>query len=197
MSEQNKKRKAVRSEPRPASYGKESKSSLKAQATTPTKANGDAARMQLQALYDRIRDREPDAAEKADFLRLLKECDGASILSTWGNLTGSWATEAIVSQELEAKKREYGWDKASPLERDLISHLLKAYANKCLTERKANDLFNREHSTASGHYWQGRVRAEQNNYLRAVEMLARVRRLLTPVMQLNIAKNQQVNNGCG
>lgn len=193
MRKQN--RQAVKSEQRPASYGNGSKNTLKAQAITPTKDNGDESKKRFQALYDRIQHREPTTAEQAEFSKLLKENKGVSVLSGWGDLTPSWAANAILSQELEEKKQEYGWEKASAIERDLISHLLKAYANKCLTERKANALFNREHNTASGLYWQGRVRAEQNNYLRAVEMLARVRRLLTPAMQLNIAKNQQVNNG--
>ena len=186
---------AVKSEQRPASYGNGSKNTLKAQAITPTKGNGDESGKRLKALYDRIQHSEPTAAEKAEFSRLLKENKGVSILTGWGDLAPSWAVNAILSQELDEKKQEYGWEKAQPIERDLISHLLKAYANKCLTERKANAILNREHNTATGLYWQGRVRSEQNNYLRAVEMLARVRRLLTPAMQLNIAKNQQVNNG--
>ncbi len=195
MPGQSKNRQAVKSEQRPASYGNGSRGALKAQATTPTKDNGGESEKQLRALYDRIQQTEPTAAEKAEFLRLLKQNKGVSILSDWGDFHKSWAVNAMLSQELEQKKQEYGWEKAQPIERDLISHLLKAYANKCLTERKANALFNRDHNTESGLYWQGRVRTDQNNYLRAVEMLARVRRLLTPVMQLNIAENQQVNNG--
>lgn len=193
MRKQN--RQAVKLEQRPASYGNGSKNTLKAQAITPTKDNGDESEKQLKALYDRIHHSEPTAAEKAEFLRLLKHNKNVSILSGWGDLAQSWAANAILSQELDEKKQEYGWEKAQPIERDLISHLLKSYANKCLTERKANNIFNRDHNTATGLYWQGRVRSEQNNYLRAVEMLARVRRLLTPAMQLNIANNQQVNNG--
>lgn len=48
-----------------------------------------------------------------------------------------------------------------------------------------------------GTYWEKRVTSAQRRYLRAVETLARVRRLKVPAVQVNIAEQQvnQVNAG--
>jgi hypothetical protein len=47
-------------------------------------------------------------------------------------------------------------------------------------------------------YWEQRLNAAQRRYLRAVETLARVRKLQLPAMQINIASQQvnQVNTKC-
>ena len=59
------------------------------------------------------------------------------------------------------------------------------------------EMMNKDITLTMGKYWEGRLSAAQRRHLRAVETLARVRRLLSriPAVQVNIATQggQQVN----
>jgi hypothetical protein len=87
-----------------------------------------------------------------------------------------------------AIKRDLGYKTASPLEKLLIEQVavcwLRAYiAEIYVTIARAGD---------SLEYWNRQLSAAQRRYLRAIETLARVRRLGVPAVQVNIGA-QQVN----
>lgn len=90
------------------------------------------------------------------------------------------------------KQAELGYGTATPLERLLIEAVTLTWIGYTNVERRASGIWSESHTVSSGEYWDKRVSAAQRRYLRAVETLARVRRLQLPALQGNIGA-QQVN----
>lgn len=98
----------------------------------------------------------------------------------------------ILQRVRRAKQAELGFQAAPPLEKLLIEAVVLAWVAYTNTERHAASVWNGSHTLSVGEYWDKRVSAAQRRYLRAVETLARVRRLQLPAVQVNIAE-QQIN----
>ena len=94
-------------------------------------------------------------------------------------------------------QKELGGENPNPLEKLLIQQIVMSWMRLQLVEYHYTDTMNQSITLPMGRYWEGRLSAAQRRHLRAVETLARVRRLLsnTPAVQLNIAAKggQQVN----
>jgi hypothetical protein len=80
------------------------------------------------------------------------------------------------------------------LERLLIEQIAVAWLDWDIVQQAyTNNVVVSGHSLNSGAYWDRRVTSAQARYLRAMEALARVRRLAMPMpLQVNIG-GQQVN----
>ncbi len=91
-----------------------------------------------------------------------------------------------------------GYDRASPVERLLIEQVAACYLRLNITEQSFEGVMGQEHTFKLGAYWEKKLAAAQHRYLRAIETLARVRKLLGgPAVQFNIAAHggqQVVNN---
>jgi len=79
-----------------------------------------------------------------------------------------------------------------PLEELLISQIALCWLNLMTAERLRNDRWTEGVSYESADFWDRHVARVRTDYLRAIRSLASVRRILVPIVQINIAE-QQVN----
>ena len=77
----------------------------------------------------------------------------------------------------DALQRELGYETATPLERLLIESVVLAWMRYHDVEMMYTRALSENHALELGVYWEKRVSAAQGRYLRAMETLARVRRL--------------------
>jgi len=94
-----------------------------------------------------------------------------------------------------ALRRELGYDGATELERLLIDHVVLCWLRQQMMElRYVQTTHDGTRTLKQSEYDERRMTATQGRYLRALETLARVRRLLRmpPVVQVNVGA-QQVN----
>jgi len=107
-------------------------------------------------------------------------------------------TRAIMLAEGDKLKEELGYSTASPLERQIIDHILTVRLRLIHVENAYNrQVVNQSLTLQQGAYWDALLTSNQARFLRAIETLARVRRLArnTPALQINIAGDggKQVN----
>ena len=108
------------------------------------------------------------------------------------------ASRALMLAELVALKKELGFDAAPPLERLLIDHILTVRLRLIHAEHTYNQcVVGQSIPLARAEYLDNLLSSTQARFLRAIETLARVRRLTrrTPTLQINIANDggKQVN----
>ena len=84
---------------------------------------------------------------------------------------------------------------ATQLEQLLIDHAVLGWLRLQDVEWDYSSAMERPLSPAQADFWDRHLAAAQRRFVRALETLARVRRLLTPTLQVNIAAEggQQVN----
>lgn len=104
-------------------------------------------------------------------------------------------SRACLLADMDMTRREFGYSGAPALERILIDAILMARLRLVTVE---HGYVSNGFKTSNADYWETLLTNAQNRLLRAVESLARVRRLArnTPAIQLNLAGNggQQVNS---
>jgi hypothetical protein len=105
----------------------------------------------------------------------------------------SSATGQVARKVLNMMRTDLGYDQAPLLEQLLIEHVALAWLDFDMVQILYARGTTGSHTLTSGAYWDRRLNSAQHRYLRAVETLARVRRLaqVTP-LQVNIG-GQQVN----
>lgn len=103
------------------------------------------------------------------------------------------ATGQLLEKSMLALRDGLGYEHAPPLEKLMIEQIVFAWADlEYVQMHYAKSAFG-SHTLTSGAYWDRRVAGAQARYLRAMEVLARVRRLAMPQpLQVNIG-GQQVN----
>lgn len=107
-------------------------------------------------------------------------------------------TRACMLAEGDMLAKQLGYDDAPPLERLLIDHILTVRLRLIYAEHNYNHrVVNQPATIKVAEYWDNLLALTQARFLRAVETLARVRRLArnTSALQINIARDggQQVN----
>ena len=104
------------------------------------------------------------------------------------------SSRACLLAEVDAWKVELGMEEASPMDRLLIENIITHKLRLVYVEFGYNQALTQG---AQVEYWDNLLTTTQNRFLRAVESLARIRRLgiNTHTLQLNIAQagGQQVN----
>lgn len=111
---------------------------------------------------------------------------------------GDGVTGALVLAELDIQAKQLDYDASPPLERMLIDHILTARLRLIHVESCYNNaLSGGSIGIEAGRFWQDFLESAQSQFLRASEMLAKIRRLArnTPALQINIAREggKQVN----
>ena len=103
---------------------------------------------------------------------------------------GGGEFRVMLRAEVGIIKRQLDYDRAAPLEKLVIDHIITAklrvlYAEDCLNAR----VVGKEFGVGEAGWWDRFLTSAHNRYLRAVETLARVRRLsrVGPLLQVNIA----------
>ena len=107
-------------------------------------------------------------------------------------------SKAVMLAEVDSLKQQLGYDAAPTLERLLIDHILTVRLRLIHAENCYNiAVVNQSVTFKSGEYWDNLLSSVHTRFLRAIETLARVRRLArnTPALQINIAGEggKQVN----
>jgi hypothetical protein len=108
------------------------------------------------------------------------------------------ASRAVILAEGDKLKKDLGYATAPPLEQLLIDHILLVRLRLAHVENAYNrQIVSQSVSLQVGAYWDNLLTSNQARFLRAIETLARVRRLSrnTPALQINIAREggKQVN----
>jgi hypothetical protein len=102
-------------------------------------------------------------------------------------------TKDAVGRKLKSLKREIAGDSPSPLERLLVDRIVACWLMMSHAEfGYAEALRAGGLSLELSEYHQRRCERTQRRYLAAIRMLAQVRRLLVPMVQVNIAEQQDV-----
>ena len=168
--------------------------------------------MTIAALTQVIRaaDKEkPTAEAKAELDKILRESPGVwraagdvmehaarSLIADAGG--GSYALRRSLSAGWEQMQHDMARPADGELERLLIQQVALSWLKLAYTEYQHTHCLTRGDTTIkAGDFWERRLSAAQRRHLRAVETLARVRRLQLPAVQVNIAEQKvnQVNTG--
>ena len=89
------------------------------------------------------------------------------------------------------QRNQFGYQAASPLERALIEHVVLCWLRLYVTENRYEQRMKENLSLTQADYWERKLSTHQTRYLRAVETLARIRKLGIHV-QINVARQQIV-----
>lgn len=161
----------------------------------------------LRRVIDATSAEKPTHEDVQELRALLKEYP-----ALW-TLAGNWSQMAIdrmlegaakqvfvresTKHRLDLLRRELGAESAPALEKILIENIVVCWLQLHITQTKY-ELNTRQAGVAVATYWEKRLSATNARYLRACETLARVRRLSTPAMQINVGTNQvNVTQGKG
>jgi len=167
----------------------------------PTTGQLTTLRQKLQAL-DRCNADAPTDEDLAAARKLLKGspdlwrvygdvCD----MVTRNVISGIRAAAGVkesISAGREAMLHQFGYETAPLMERMLIDHILLCWLRLQLAEHRYTSFWQGDGSTELAMFWEKRLSAVQRRYLRAVETLARIRRMDLPAIQVNVA-DKQVN----
>lgn len=85
----------------------------------------------------------------------------------------------IISKRLSAMRDDLGYQKADLIERSLIEHVVLCWLRLMTTELRYEAAM-KDATLSQGAYWEKKLSSNQKRYLRAIEGLARFRRLMQP-----------------
>jgi hypothetical protein len=102
---------------------------------------------------------------------------------------GAGVTRRTIEKEIERKRKEVAGTDASPLEHLLAERVALCWVAATHADAQYTRKLKDGMSFREGEYYSKRCEQTQRQLLKAIESLARVRRLLTP-MQINIGQNQ-------
>jgi hypothetical protein len=107
-------------------------------------------------------------------------------------------SRACLLAEVEIQSKQLGYDSAPPLEQLLIDHILTLRLRLVHAEHNYNAIVvNQAISFKDAEYRDNLLSSTQARFIKAIEALAKVRRLArnTPALQINIAQEggKQVN----
>jgi hypothetical protein len=117
---------------------------------------------------------------------------------TTENLAEMCSKNGLITESIRrgciSLRADLAYDTAPPLERGLIEQVVQAWLTLQIVQQEYARTMVKSVTLKQGEYWERRLNSAQYRYLRACETLARVRKMLAPTMQLNVAR-QQVNIG--
>ncbi len=103
----------------------------------------------------------------------------------------SQAADLAADQYMYDMRKALGFDTCPAIERPLIQHVVLCWLRLYTTELRYEQRMRENLSLAQGEYWEKKLSANQRRYLRAVETLARIRKLNLTI-QINMAHQQVV-----
>lgn len=107
------------------------------------------------------------------------------------------ALETATIDSLAEIRRGLNYDNSPQLERLIIENIENCWLRVGYVEMQLSYLAGEEVTYTRIEFWEKRLSISQRRFMRAVETLAKVRKLAVPVVQFNIAQDggQQVNVG--
>lgn len=109
--------------------------------------------------------------------QLLRSIENAGLIETTKH--GIW--------ELE---RQFNYADSPVIERLLIENILNCWVHYHMVEYRYTAIMAGSVTAGEGLYWEKRLSTAQRRYLRAIETLAKVRRMKLPALQVNIGEKQ-------
>ncbi len=155
---------------------------------------------QLLAAVDKAK---PTPADRAALQQCLRANPG--LVGHFGNLAltmrerilsklcGKESTTELVIAHCDQLRASLNYDEASGLERMVIDHIILCWVRWQDCEWWYQNHMDTPHTLTSGAYWERKLTLAQHRYLKAIETLARIRKLNINV-QINLA-NQQIVTG--
>lgn len=153
------------------------------------------------ALIRRMEKAKPDPKDVSAFRKVL--ANSPTVWAIAGDLariardkmlTGLNANALIresAEEGIRRMARDLAGEDAPLIERLLAEHAALCWANYYLTQYGYHQVLSESVTLNQGTYWEKRLTTVQRRYLRALESLARVRRLLRPhALQVNIGARQ-------
>jgi hypothetical protein len=155
---------------------------------------------EMDALIARTNKEKPDAKAMQELRASMKKHP-----EIWRDLydLGAQTTQAIIEMvngtglvlesirhDVRALREEMGDKNATPLEKGLIEAVIQAWLIHQTTQHAYARGMRGSLTIKQGDYWERKLTMTQRRYLRACETLARVRRLLIPPLQVNVARKQ-------
>lgn len=89
-----------------------------------------------------------------------------------------------IKRQLKAMRDNLGWNEASELEKLLIRQVCLCWLNVHITEVRRHDTIRGQHSMREGLYWEKALLAAQKRYLKAVETLGRMQKIVTQTKEI-------------
>lgn len=124
---------------------------------------------------------------------------GSTLHVFLGKITGNKGQKLIFEAEALSIKERLGYNSSNQIEKLIIDQIMYCWAGVHYVEGHVSAMLTEGSFPLSTlEYWQGTLTRYQNRYLRAIETLARVRKLNKSIaVQFNIATDgdQQVNVG--
>ena len=129
----------------------------------------------------------PELWEYLSTLSSLAERSWVDLLASAG--PGREIVRRSIEKEIERKRSEVAGENPSPLERLLAERVALCWVAANYADAEYARKLKAGMSFREGEYYSKRCEQTNRQLLKAIESLARVRRLLTP-MQINIGQNQ-------
>jgi hypothetical protein len=162
---------------------------------------------EVQAILGRNNTENPDPADVLALQRVLRErpdmwhvCGGGlahqAIVLLLDNTSASVLAREFAKREVETIRRSLGHDHAPEIERMLIEQVTLCWLRLNLLEQQYTRFRSETLLLDQAAFLERRLSAVQRRFLRAIETLARVRRIVRKTLvQVNIAEQggQQVN----
>ena len=162
---------------------------------------------EIERLYELVAKTNKQKPKNADVEELRTLLKNPELLHEMGSFTEqnishivqgpNWVASSreLVKAQIYDMQKELGYYRAPQLEKILIDAVLLNWLRWQHAEYQHTSMNAGDMSLTKAEFLEKRLTAAQGRYLRAVETLARVRKLISPVMQVNIAQDggQQVN----
>lgn len=159
---------------------------------------------ELQAMLERIDFGKPSRADREALSKCLAAVPSlAAALGDQSLHAAKAMIEKSTTQETVRQaagrhmlnlRAQFGYDEGTAIEKTLIWHIVTCWHRLTYCEQQYTLNAMGNHDRNSGAYWDKRLSAAQRRYLRAVESLAKVRKLMRPdspvmavLMQQNVA----------
>lgn len=103
--------------------------------------------------------------------------------------------KTALTSNVKNMRGELGYDQAPIIEQMLIDSIVLAWLRYQWVEHQVTELIGSDSTFELSRHWDRKLTEAQRRYLRAVEALARVRKMALPALQVNIntENGQQVN----
>ena len=103
---------------------------------------------------------------------------------------GNTAAHESIQTGLNQMRDELGFARASATERLVIEQILTCWAQCSVVGNRLEQVSAGPHSLSEGLYWERRYNGAQTRLVRSIEVLARLRKLELPTLQVNIGEKQ-------
>lgn len=146
----------------------------------------DLVKTLTKALADPVKE-GTSRLELAEIARKLVNLGQSAIATAIEKQGMDAASKEAAQLAMEAIRVALGYDSAPVVEQLVIDQVaICQFRMHCIENRYAQ-VQTESVTLAQGIYWERKLSAVQGRYLRAVETLARIRKLLKPTLQVNIA----------